>query len=113
MEQILKPNGKGIAMSKGLEALEYIKHNYLPYCNSEDYGDENCCSEWYEPHKYLDIIYKELKALEAIKRNPMLIIHLLTNNATYKHVVEVTNESERPTQEEYDLLKEVLENEKR
>ena len=54
------------------------------------------------------IIEKELKALEIIKRNPILIIRLLTNNATYKYVVDVTNESERPTQEEWNLLKEVL-----
>ena len=54
------------------------------------------------------LITKKLKALEAIKRNPILIIRLLTNNATYKYVVEVTNENERPTQEEWDLLKEEL-----
>lgn len=84
-------------MNKGLEALEELRYRIT-----------NFNGKFNDYKKIMNTIEQELTALDAIKRNPMLIISLLTNNATYKYVVEVTNESERPTQEEWDLLKEVL-----
>lgn len=84
-------------MNKGLEALEELRYRIT-----------NFNGKFNDYKKIMNTIEQELTALDAIKRNPILIISLLTNNATYKYVVEVTNESERPTQEEWDLLKEVL-----
>ena len=56
--------------------------------------------------KVIEIV-KKAQAFDIIKRNPMLVIKLVTSNATYQYVVETMNESERPTKEEYDLIKEL------
>ena len=112
-------------MNRGLEALKVLVMSSTTIFNTKEQiknAIDTIEKELKESENY-KVIYrleheknqqltqanlKMSKTLEAIKRNPILIIRLLTNNATYKYVVEVTNENERPTQEEWDLLKEVI-----
>ena len=79
-------------MSKGLEALECIKMAY-------------------EDREYMPIIEKELKALEIIK-NKNVDIAILKNTENveqYNNTILLFFKcSKELTQEEYDLLKEVL-----
>ena len=85
-------------MSKGLEALDSLRFDVsmAQYIN------------YLEANKECDIIEKELKALEILK-NKKTDINLLLNNG-----LDFYNSCFYPrklTQEEYELLKEVLENE--
>lgn len=86
-------------MSKGLEALEYLKENKRRHWLDNDNSSE--C---------LDIVEKELKALEIIKEKEVTILHFKTcvewrgltmynlNKDRYREL----------TEEEWELLKEVL-----
>ena len=88
-------------MSKELEALEKIVDTY--YIDNMD--------------KEISIIEKALKALEIIKEKNVNIRALKSWNKTYKgkltyqnylDILEDCDLGEKLTQEEYDLLKEVL-----
>lgn len=89
-------------MTKGLEALKEL-NLYIPYYVSDLY--QNTIDENYY------IIEKELKALEIIKNKEInihaLLLHLkrFDSPAGYNALV---GEKYKLTQEEYDLLKEVL-----
>ena len=79
-------------MSKELEALERIRsHNY------HELSKREC----------LNIIEKELKALEIIKEKEVNVFIFLHSGdlETYNDMVE---DNRKLTQEEFDLLKEVL-----
>ena len=84
-------------MSKGLEALERLE-------NEECYTD-------YEYRMAYDGIRKELKVLEIIKNKEInihaLLIHLKRFDSPEGYNVLV-GEKYKLTQEEYELLKEVL-----
>ena len=80
-------------MSKGLEAFDNIKDEMLEW--TEGYEED------------LDIVEKELKALEIIKNKKVNVIILMgcdTIEEYNKHPLTWN----KLTQEEYELLKEVL-----
>ena len=86
-------------MSKGLKAIQQYKIVICPQCQ---YHDEKCNVECFS-----NIIEKELKALEIIKKKRVLIDVLLELN-TLEDYNEFKSKKEQLTQEEYDLLREVL-----
>ncbi len=77
-------------MSKGLEALEKVNH---PTCEA----DIEC----------FDIIEKSLKALEIIKEK-IVLVDVLFDTDTLEDYNDFKSKQEQLTQEEYDLLKEVM-----
>lgn len=84
-------------MSKGLEALKDIRDSYI--------------DSWYGVHR-CEIIEKELKALEVIKNKKVNIFTFYEccnwyNPSHYNDSIGCPVNCEL-TQEEYDLLKEVL-----
>lgn len=80
-------------MSKGLEALKFLRRNY--------------CILKRERESACNIIEKELKALEIlIRKNINLWIFKNTNS--YRAYIEGCHLHEQCSKEEYDLLKEVL-----
>ena len=94
-------------MSKGLEALDNIKDEMLEW--TEGYEED------------LDIVEKELKALEIIKEKDVNVywfryVHKhhkkIETRPFHSNALEAYNSGikveRRLTQEEYDLLKEVL-----
>lgn len=91
-------------MSKGLEALEIVKAAML--------SSGNCLlnSLW----DYTDAIEKELKALESIKEKKVDVNYLIICIEQKIKPLQFYNEYMKEnngmnlTQEEYDLLKEVL-----
>ena len=87
-------------MSKGLEALEDLYEYTSPYINVEDI-DESHANTCYQ------VIQKELKAFEIIKEKEVNVFIFLHSGdlETYNDMVE---DNRKLTQEEYDLLKEVL-----
>lgn len=89
---------------KGLEALEEIK--IVNYYEDDEYADD----DYLGIRKEIKIIEKELKALEIIKNH-----ELADTLFSYLKVDKTPNEwnwglpkKMQLTQEEYDLLKEVL-----
>lgn len=84
-------------MSKGLEALEKIKNNLRLFGFDEDTDN----------FKLLNIIEKELKALEIIKNKQVVIPRLLCWRGLSDYNFPLLPEYWLE-QEEYDLLKEVL-----
>ena len=86
-------------MSKGLEALKYLKENKRKHWLDGDNSNE--C---------LEIIEKELKALEIIKSKPVSTNWFVfyKDYDEYYLDCEYADTSKRLTEEEYDLLKEVL-----
>ena len=85
-------------MSRGLEALKNINLNTILV--NERYGR-------YIFNVDINIIEKELKSLEIIKEKKVEVLWLINKSLedyNKNHFYELT-------QEEYDLLKEVLENE--
>ena len=87
-------------MSKGLEALNYLLEKQD---NLEKYGASGSISVL-KQRKCLNIIEKELKALEIIKKYPFVVN--LDFRLNYNEQVDLVKE--HIDQEEYDLLKEVL-----
>ena len=79
-------------MSKGLEVLQEIKNK--PF-------------SWEKLKDSLDIIEKELKALEIIK-NKTVDIWLIQNKKSNKEYNSMVDSSRWLSQEEFDLLKEAL-----
>ena len=84
-------------MSKGLEALENIKLNHTRFGNEKDF----------------DIVEKKLKALEIIKNKKvaylfMWLIEKHNKKCALRLYNEPCEEDRKITEEEYDLLKEVL-----
>ena len=87
---------------KGLEAFEEIKA-----VMSKLFGDVEKCN------KSLDIIEKELKALEIIKEkrvNAIILFHYSNYKTPFKYNRCIMDHDRQLTQKEYDLLKEVLNN---
>ena len=80
-------------MSEGLKALKDIR----TWFGVHDY----------DQHKELDIIEKELKALEIIKNKQVQINRLNRSHSAKQYNLYLPKEMHL-TQEEYDLLKEVL-----
>lgn len=76
-------------MTKGLEALERI-----------DTGQDKDC---------FDIIRKELKALEIIKKKEVNIYDLKEYGSKYEYNKHTNEEFQELFEEEYNLIKEVLE----
>lgn len=82
-------------MSKGLEALKKIK-NWLYTHDLQELCD-------------IDIIEKELKALEIIKKKNVSISAFKLNVSLETYIIWWTTKREEwLTQEEFDLLKEIL-----
>lgn len=102
-------------MSKGLELLKAYENKYT--FASQFNGDR---LPYYQTIKMLEPIEKELKALEIIKNKSVnvrnLIIYCFEMNDTYEEYVDVFNYcdnywelgNELLTEEEYNLLKEML-----
>lgn len=94
-------------MSKGLEALERLKmfpiYQEIKRIPQQFRDKESINTD-------LSIIEKELKALEIIKKKvlviPFLILHLSLNDLNGYN--KEMDKKHKLTQEEYDLLKEVL-----
>ena len=89
-------------MSKELEALKRIRQETCPATYMQDFDKEEC----------LQVIEKSLKALEIIKNKECDMRWLKYCIKEYK-TVEVYNNGlpehyEKLTEEEFDLLKEVL-----
>ena len=91
-------------MNKELEALERLKNHTISYVGS-DYKVSTDSRE--EQIKDLELIEKELKALEIIKEKEVNVFIFLHSGdlETYNNMVE---DNRKLTQEEFDLLKEVL-----
>ena len=91
-------------MSKGLEALDGLRFDVSM---SQDI-------KYIEANKECDIIEKELKALEIIKKKEVNVNTLINCIIGAIEPLEFYNEKVsanlKLTQQEYDLLKEVLEN---
>lgn len=85
-------------MSKFLEAFEYISHFT---CFGNEYWNR-----YYDDK--LDAIEKGLKALEIIKEKKVDVRILLLVDSLYKYNNFDSTKRIELTQEEYDLLKEVL-----
>lgn len=85
-------------MNKGLEAFERIKN--ITYDRTDLYGIE-------EYRKSLDTIEKSLKALEIIKEKRVNIHLLILSDSLEKYNFNLLP-YRKLTQEEYDLLKEIL-----
>jgi len=86
-------------MIKGLEALQELRK----LSNNQHWIGQRFATS------HLDIIEKELKTLEIIKERPLLA--LVDYNYTYEEWLALLEEDEiNPfkSQQEYDLLKEVL-----
>lgn len=85
-------------MSKELEALEklYPKTTYMPYYTRS------------ERRLFCKIVEKSLKALEIIKEKEIDIAYIKCCDSREHYNVMCELEKEKLTQEEYDLLKEVL-----
>ena len=91
-------NRGGFIMSKGLEALKDIKQ--LATTIEFDYKKDKVFVK-----EELDIIEKELKALEIIKNKKVDVSFLELGLEQYNTNLRKKHQL---TQEEYDLLKEVL-----
>lgn len=92
-------------MSKGLEALKELLE-YVNFENRHDSKSEKAVSNF-------DIIEKELKALEIIKNKKvaylfMWLIEKHNKKCALRLYNEPCEEDRKITEEEYDLLKEVL-----
>ena len=86
-------------MSKGLDALKYLKENKRRHWLDNDKSTES-----------LDIIEKELKALEIIiEKN--VEVKWLKIAATLEGYNMDKDNSDKLTREEYDLINEVFKNE--
>lgn len=83
-------------MSKSLEALKRIRQETCPATYMPDFDKDECCN----------IIEKELKALEIIKEKKVNIKLLLIDKDC--ELYNMNYGYEDLTQEEYELLKEVL-----
>ena len=82
-------------MGKGLEALERVRDNLAWYFSQENLKD-------------FASIEKELKALEIIKKKRVSICMILPSSSFVEYNSFMVHEHRVLTQEEYDLLKEVL-----
>lgn len=87
-------------MSKGLEALKRMYEHLDVELNEDDYAYKIA-------DKDFETIKKELKALEIIKEKEINVFIFLHSGdlETYNDMVE---DNRKLTQEEFDLLKEVL-----
>lgn len=91
-------------MSKGLEALEIIK-NHLIELHSKN--DKDPFIHLFERLPFI-IIEKELKALEIIKTKWVDVLNFHTCLSLEEYNDTCTYDWQKLTQEEYELLKEVL-----
>ena len=88
-------------MSKGLEALKEVNKYLTKYFNRALNRPEDTLVKWTE----IDIVEKELKALEII-RNKKINLEYLKCCETYEQYKMVCSYWNEITKEEYDLLKE-------
>ena len=82
---------------KALEALKRLKQETCPATYMPDFNKIECC----------DIVEKALKALDIINKKNVWVYHLKQCNSLEEYNNEFIDEL-HITQEEYDLLKEVL-----
>lgn len=96
-------------MSKGLEALEIIKGALVEVEYDEE--EDIILSAWQEHEEEINIIEKELKAFEIIKNKGVEVGLVMICNTYQDYEKWYINNHvgmQKLTQEEYDLLKEVL-----
>lgn len=103
-------------MSKGLKVLKYLR--YCQIVNGIDCEGNIMLDYLFRvKEEIFNIIEKELKALEIIKNKRVDVLVLLTSigNSMYKKPLEIYNSyvfhisNAKLTQQEFDLLREVLE----
>lgn len=94
-------------MSKGLAILEDLKNAFTGHCR-----ELKCETNYIQvcEHKFSKI-EKELKALEIIKEKEVNVYDFKEYESKYEYNKHTKEEFQELTQEEYDLLKEVLSNE--
>lgn len=101
-------------MSYGLEALEYIRNIVVEDNIESDY--QHCLNEYDCYKRPCDTIERELKALEIIKNKEVNVNTLINCIIGAIEPLEFYNEKVSEnlmlTQHEFDLLREVLENER-
>lgn len=87
-------------MNKGIKALNRLTGHIETEFGSDDY---------YEVKSARDVIEKELKAMEIIRREPSMVCWQASYE-DYEEYIENTPEEHRfiENKEEFDLLKEVL-----
>ena len=87
-------------MSKGLEALKELEDYYIEKSDiiTVYVGDTEQC----------EIIEKELKALEIIRKKKVNCLYIAVCKSVNEYNNIIPCENDELTQEEYDLLKEVL-----
>ena len=98
-------------MSKELEALAKIKDKLEIWDCSEESNWEEYSTGYYECEEELNIIEKSLKALEIIKEKQVEVMGLINSINLNFDYNKIFNLHPQLTQEEYELLKEVLGNE--
>ena len=86
-------------MTKALEALNKLGDDIVEHCCSGGIHDIDMSN--------IPIIQKDLKALEIIKKYPFVVFHII-KGTTYYEIQHRMPTTELPTEEEYNLLKEVL-----
>ena len=86
-------------MSKGLKALKVLVMSSTTIFNTKEQIDES-----------IKIIEKELKALEIITKKVLVLPFLRLHLSLYdlKHYNKAMDKTHKLSQEEYDLLKEIL-----
>lgn len=97
----------------GLEALKKFVNIFAEYCVKTQHQEMNATNmqtavEYLARSEECRTIEKSLKALEIIKKKTV-DIWLIQNKKTLKQYNSMVDESRQLTQEEFDLLKEVLE----
>lgn len=96
-------------MSKGLEALEKVEDFFIDYGSFDETGEYKTYISLYQTPEY-QVIRKELKALEIIKNKNFDLFYLQDSKdlEQYNDCCDIHRNLCYLTQEEYDLLKEVL-----
>ena len=95
-----EPTKRGIVMNKGLDDLKIVT-NLTRLINGELYD------ELYERYNTIE---KELKALEIIKKKKVFVAYLMKCDSAdeYNTALFMVEEQYHLTEEEYNMLKEVL-----
>jgi len=96
-------------MSKGLEAIKHIEDNLVAIHSRIPHPECPDLIRFVRKTYDIDLIEKELKALEIIKREPSMV-GWQAGYEDYEDYLDNTPEEQRfiKNKEEFDLLKEVL-----
>ena len=100
-------------MSKGLNHLQILRNNIGDNIAFSLFGNGELRQYTYN-ETYLNIIEKELKALEIIKREPSTVIEIITTYDSWKEYIKDYPMNDKTiwhiikNKSEFDLLKEVL-----